>query len=196
VTYHTALSPPESDAEPREWWAADNCQAFVHDIMGGIAGDYVDADVIYSEIPWADGFDEFNRRAQGNLIPLAYPEWLYRLSGMLYNFKRPWVLVGGYAMVRHVASEWIKPVALNGSQAAAIGANLPKPPDECRDALEVLQWIAGHPAYKIVGDPCCGYGRTGRVFVEAGKWFVMSDINPQCIGHVAREAPKWLSSTI
>lgn len=192
--YHTALAQPAASAEPRDWWAMAGCTAFQHDVMDGLPEEFADASLIYSEIPWADGHEEFASRA-GVLIPPPYNEWLYRLNCLLAASDKPWVLVGGYGMIRHLGCEWIKPVALNGSQAVAVGARLPSPPEDCKDAVDVIDWLSSNPVYAIVADPCCGFGRAARIFAEAGKLFVVSDINPRCIGHIAEEAPAWLSAT-
>lgn len=191
--YHTALSPEVSDAEPRDFWAMKGSTAFVHDLWEGLPPEFSDVDVIYAEIPWADGFDEFCRRA-GAVAPPSYSEWLYRLSGTLSNCGKPWIMVGGYAMSRRIGCQWLKPVRLNGSQAIAMGAFAPSIPEEIKDAEDIVRWLSGNPNYRIIGDPCCGYGRAARIFAEAGKHFVATDINPVCIGHIAAEAPEWLSN--
>lgn len=45
--------------------------------------------------------------------------------------------------------------------------------------------------YNRVGDFCCGYGTTGRLFIEAGKNCVLSDYNPLCCGYVADHMEGW-----
>jgi len=193
--YHTALPHGElTDAEPAQAWMHGQSRAFVHDLRWGLPEDFHFVDVIYADLPWRDGYDEFNRRADA-IDPLPYGDWLYLLSRELATLNIPWVKVGGYAAARHLACEWFLPVRLNGSLAMALGAGGPLPPEHCRDALAVLQWLSSNPEYKRVGDFCCGYGLTGQIFGKAGKSFILSDINPSCIGHVAREAPQWLSAT-
>lgn len=191
--YHTAMRPAESDAPPRDWWIGGGCMAFTHDVSSGLPKEFADVDVIYAELPWADGFEEFQTRA-GVIIPTPYNEWLFALSGHLFLSGKPYVIVAGHAASRHMAYEWSRPVNLNGSVALAMGARLPVVPDEVRDAEALVQTLTSAP-FGIVGDPCAGYGRTARIFAEAGKKFYAADINAKCIGHIAREAPTWLSAT-
>lgn len=196
--YHTALSTEQSDAFPREWWAGGGCEAFLHDVSNGLAPEFASADILYADLPWQDGYEEFLRRAAeaGNDAKfLPYGEWLYRLNAVLADCGKPWIVVAGKAASRYMGCEWFRPVRLNGSVAWAMGARAPRPPEDVTDADGLLQWLSGNPEYGIIGDFCAGYGRACRVFVEAGKQFVASDINPVCIGHIAREAPRWQSAT-
>lgn len=191
--YHTALRLPESEAPPRDWWAGCGSMAFTHDVTTGLPKEFVDVDVIYSELPWKDGFEEFQTRA-GVIIPIPYHEWLFNLSGELFQSGKPYIIVAGHAASRHLAYEWSRPVDLNGSLAMAMGARLPVVPPEVTNAEGLVQALTSAP-FEIVGDPCAGYGRTARIFAQAGKSFYAADINAGCIGHIAREAPKWLSAT-
>ena len=45
--------------------------------------------------------------------------------------------------------------------------------------------------YSCIGDFCCGYGETGYYAILAGKRFVLSDHNPQCIGDIAENHGGW-----
>lgn len=191
--YHTALSEPASAASPREYWAGSLCHAFVHDVTLGFPCEFDECQVLYSEIPWADGHEEFYDRA-GQVLRPTYPELMYQLNCELAQFARPWVIVGGYAMTRHLGCQWFTPVTLNGSTAMAMGAYGPPPPIGTASAGALLQWLSGNSNYYNVADPFCGYGRTARIFAEAGKKFVATDINPDCIGYIAQEAPAWLSN--
>lgn len=188
--YHTALRPPEVAPERVYRWERRGSKAFVHNVHLGLPLDFYGVDVIYSEIPWADGYDEFARRAeQPNGSVPDYANWLYRLSGSLMVTNRPWVIVAGRQALRHMACQWWYPVQLNGSTAVAIGAGLPEPGENVREAEQLIRRLAAR--FKSIGDPCCGYGRAGRIFTEHGKPFVMTDINPRCIGYIAANAEGW-----
>jgi len=190
--YHTALFDPQVEPAPREYWAAGRNYAFVHDLSDGIPPEFGEADLIYAEVPWKDGFHTFGERA-GVRQKVSYAEWAFRLSAGLIRLGKPFVLVGGAAMSRHMAWEWFRRVDLNGSVSAAIGAGLPPPPDEIRDAETLILHLAGNPLFLTVGDPCCGFGRTLRIFMQAGKFAIGSDLNPRCIGYIADNASKWMA---
>lgn len=55
---------------------------------------------------------------------------------------------------------------------------------------EVLALLARK--YKKVGDWCCGYGYSGRVFLSQGREAVLSDYNAKCIGYIANNYQTWL----
>jgi hypothetical protein len=166
--------------------------ALWHDVTLGLPIQMYACDVLYSELPWKDGYAEFNRRADAaiNRRPLnrlTYEEWCYRLSVTLARWDRPFVLVAGRAALRHMAAEWVAPCDLNGSTAVAFGAGLPA--IHRRTADDVLASLADR--YQCVADPCCGYGRSARAFAERGKSFVVSDHNPRCIGYIKTHAGEW-----
>ena len=201
--YHTALPGHNlTDAPPREWFALGDSIAFQHDVNDGFPREALEADILYADLPWRDGYEEFLHRAvaasgQTDVVDRAkaYERWLYQLNCQLAAFGKPWIVVGGYASVRFLGCEWVRPVRLNGSQAMAMGARCHRPPEDVADADGLLRWLAGDPQFNRVYDFCCGYGRSARIFHEAGKSFVATDFNPDCIGHIAQEAPKWLSAT-
>lgn len=186
--YHTALSDDDVKASSVYRWEHCGSQAFVHDIALGLPLEFYACDVLYADLPWADGYEEFNRRA-GKLNALPYEKWLYRLNSTLALSGKPWVVSGGARALRGLGCEWVTRFQLNGSTAAMMGAGLPQIGP--RDQIAILRHLAVR--YRCVGDFCCGYGRTARVFAAAGKTFVASDLNPKCIGYVAANAPEWIS---
>lgn len=191
-TYHTALSDNVTKAEPIVWWHQDGNLAFVHDFRDGLPLEFEQADFIYGEPPWKDGYDEFNRRS-GAIDPLPFEQLMYRLNVALAHTKKPWILLVGAASSRCIGSEWMRRVSLNGSVAAIIGANGPPPPEEVFDAQEVIQWVTGNPDVHIVADLCAGYGTTCRIAKSNGVRFIAADNNPDCIGHIAENYPQWTS---
>jgi 2-polyprenyl-3-methyl-5-hydroxy-6-metoxy-1,4-benzoquinol methylase len=62
-------------------------------------------------------------------------------------------------------------------------------PQRCGTDIEVIGHLARR--YARVGDFCCGYGRTLRLFARHGKRFTGSDYNARCIGYIAEHAPEW-----
>lgn len=182
--YHTALKPDVTVRPELVHWQRDGNMAFVHDVNHGIPEVMKACDVIYSELPWADGYMEFLRRAGcATGIALPYEKWLFRLSVSLARFGKPFVMVAGLSAVRHMACEWFMPVQLNGSLSMAFGAGIEPPPPGKLTATDMLLWtVAGA---RIIGDPCCGFGRTARVAYDEGKKFICSDINLRCIGTLA-----------
>jgi hypothetical protein len=184
--YHSALREDAVQAPRVYRWERKGCQAFVHDISIGLPMEMHACDVLYVDLPWLDGYDEFNRRAGKGLV-IPYEKWLYRLSGTLSLSGKPWVASGGAAALRGLGAEWVTRFQLNGSTAVLMGAGLS--PVVERDQFAVLAHLAKR--FACVGDFCAGYGRTARAFLHYGKKFVVSDMNPRCIGYIAENAPRW-----
>ena len=183
--YHTALRPDGAD-RPEAWrWTDGKNVALVHDVNLGLPEQMAACDGLYSELPWKDGYEEFLRRAGKPVgIALPYERWLFRLSATLIRGNVPFVMVAGHKAVRHMACEWVHPVDLNGSVSMALGVGVKPPPSSLRDAEELARWAVRRSV--MIGDPCAGFGRTARLAWENGVPFVCSDINPRCIGTIAR----------
>lgn len=184
--YHTALSADDVSCQRRSHWRGDEGVAFVHDAGKGLPQPFRDVGVVYGEPPWADGYDEFNRRAGRALAP-PYQEWLFGVAKGLIENDRPFVAVGGRWMLRCLPCEWVTPIGLNGSTACLIGAGLPE--IRAKTTAEVCEVLADR--FTSIGDWCAGYGNALRPFVRRGKPFVASDINAKCIGYIAQHAPTW-----
>lgn len=189
--YHTALRRDDPPAAPLDKWAGRDAAAFQHDVMDGLPACMASADVIYSEIPWRDGYDEFYRRA-GVTPALSYDLWCRRLADEIEVTHRPAVIVGGYAAMRAMNRNY-RPVRLNGSVAAAI---LFRPFDLPQGILlsqfvttaDLLAILAMR--FESVADPCAGYGAACWAFADRGKPFMAADINPDCIGYIAAEGAR------
>lgn len=189
--YHTALHEDDVDASNVYRWERGGSQAFVHDIALGLPLEFHACDVLYADLPWADGYDEFHHRA-GVKMALPYEKWLYRLNGTLALSGKPWLVAGGAAVLRGIGAEWVTRFRLNNSVAVMLGAGLPK--FNFDEDETVLRKLAAR--FKCVGDFCAGYGRSARVFAQAGKQFIVSDVNPKCIGYIAQHAPAWMQGKL
>jgi hypothetical protein len=106
----------------------------------------------------------------------------------------PFVVVTGVSLLRYFPVPTMRldirfPRELHkGAECVVIAYNVVIPLS-LQTTLDVIEWLAS--TYSCVGDPSCGYGNTGRVFVEHGKQCVMSDINAKCIGWIADHCAQW-----
>lgn len=178
MKYHTALKP-EHEAAPCQTVVVDDCLAFCHDIFAGLPDEYRFAEVIYTEIPWLDGFDTFEGRvgAKGR----DYASFLVALGNIIMESDLPMVIVAG-KKARKYLPEPVEAYStkLNGAPAAAycyrIGLS------NYASDMAILDELTKR--FNVGGDFCCGYGRTAKAFRDAGKKFIVSDYNPTCIGHI------------
>jgi hypothetical protein len=185
---------PQADYPPVEVWRSEfhGSYALRHDLLAGpIPWQFAYASVLYAELPWKTGFDEYNDRAQVD-DDRTWRQFLAAVSDVITDAKQPAVvLVGPHAVPYLPDPDQNIPVIL---------AHLPKPPTvralvyrtrvaEVPDNTELLTWLAGQ--YSCIGDFCCGYGWSGRIFAENGGTFVLSDYNPRCIGYIAAHGTDW-----
>lgn len=182
--YHSQLHPPVK-AEPVDRFELDGSVAFRHDLTDGLPAEYADCDLLYSDLPWQAGMDEFNSRSGSST---TYAELLRSVSAVVSASFVPVVLVTGrHAVKRLPTADQEMRVDLNGTPAVALiyGQRVPR----ANTATELLVRLTD--GYGRVGDFCCGYGRTLRLFQAAGKSWVGSDNNARCIGYIAAHAPGW-----
>lgn len=186
--YHTALGD-----RYEEFPATDRVEhalgvAFVHDLAGGIPEEMVNgADVFYADVPWAAGYEKFASRA-GVPQKLKYRDFVGKLGKEIRLVGKPAAIVTGKHAVRQFAPDATAEVSLNGDNAVACLWRIT--PWAGRITTEMLiKTLAKR--FNCVGDFCCGYGRSGRIFVQNGKTFIMSDLNAACIGHIKHNIRHW-----
>jgi hypothetical protein len=185
--YHTALA-----GQHQRWPALDRFEcaagvAFRHDLTQGLPVEFDQADVLYADLPWRQGWDTFAQRA-GTAQRGGYNAAMRGIGGLLRACNKPAVMVTGKHAQAALAPDSVAPVRLNGGDAVACLWGVP-PWRHRLDASDLLADLAGQ--YRCVGDPCCGYGRAGRLFAQRGRRFVLSDLNPECIGYIAAHAAGW-----
>jgi hypothetical protein len=54
--------------------------------------------------------------------------------------------------------------------------------DLSKSTDDLLHYVARY--HSCIGDFCCGYGQSARIFRSEGKQFVCSDFNASCIGFI------------
>jgi hypothetical protein len=187
--YHSAHKPTV-EAAARKRWTDGSSIAFVHDIIHKtLPADYDSCDVLYADPPWQMGFTAFNQRA-GVDDGRTYRDFMAALSRLIGAETRPLYLVTG----RHALKSLPDPAQvlntrLNEDASVIVAYNTPRTRRSFGEARELLRALATE--YERVGDFCCGYGSAPRAFRRQGKTFVASDINPQCIGYIAKHAAGW-----
>lgn len=146
--------------------------------------EYQQCDVFYTDPPWLAGFDTFNRRAEIH-DQRTYRQFTEKLGAIIEATYSPMYIVAGRNAEKQLppaSKEGL--LSLNGQPAVVYLYRTDIMPN-VMDAVGLLQWLA--QTYSCVGDFCCGYGRTGKMFTLARKRFVMSDYNPSCIGYIAQQ---------
>lgn len=190
--HHSALTPA-TEAAPLDRFSFKDSLAFVHDIMAApFPTDFDVCDLLYGELPWGPGLAEFDLRA-GVTEPRSYRMFMGAVARVVLDASpRPRVLLTGAQGQRLLpTSDQVVTLKLNGRDCLALLYNV-QDVEGIETDMQLLRLLARR--YRRVGDFLCGYGRSGRVFLEAGKSFVMSDYNPKCIGYIAANAARWVGA--
>ena len=183
--YHSGHKPPVKSTKARRV-EANGSVAFTHDITRGLPDEYFDCDVIYSELPWRNGMATYNKRAGKST---AYADFLKAMVAVVEEGRRTVYVTGAHALPSLPDADLIAYPRLNEWEAVALFYNFAPRSASWDTATEIILDLA--KKYRRVGDPCCGYGRTLRLFAAAGRTFVGSDYNAQCIGYIGQHIEEW-----
>lgn len=188
VVYHTALqnphvTKPETAAEA-DRVTVGKCTALAHDVMeGSLPAEFDRCDAIYAEPPWPAGMKEFDCRV--GLEGRKYKEFAEAIQKILDSLAgKPVVIMGGTRLQRYITVDRVEESSLHVHKVKCM-AFVNGPVDKSIDftsSLTIVKTMA--QVYDCIGDFCCGYGYVGRIFRAAGKGFVLSDYNRECIGYI------------
>jgi hypothetical protein len=187
--YHSAHAP-DVDAPRCARVEVGESVALVHDAATGVLpGDYAACDVLYADLPWPYGLDTFNARAA---VSQTFPAVMAGIASIVERAWQPTFVVCGKTAERRLPTPDVSaPIRLNQWAAVVLGyrvTDLPELPAVPTDS-DLIAALANR--FGRVGDFCCGYGRTLRLFAKRGKAFTGSDYNPHCIGYIAEHAREW-----
>lgn len=155
--------------------------AFKNDISEGLPKEFSECDVFYTETSWKKGQDKFNKSA-GEKV-----EWIDYIQGLkkLMKFRKPFIAVSSkdfekYFFPAHQKFE----TELNGGRAYCFVYNTRIP--EIGSSIRIIEYLS--QVYDHAGDPSCGNGRTGFMFMKRGKRSTLTDYDSNCILNIK----KWI----
>lgn len=189
--YHSAIKSQPLVESPRlARWESSLGVALTHDLAADpvLPAEFAKCDVFYAEPPFPAGWKVFHDRL--NLEPaMAYRDFIRVCSELVAER-------GGVLIVSKQAEKFAAPprysslITLHRDtwEALALWYGM-VPTKTLPDVPSILRHLAQQ--FEVVGDFCSGYGYTGRIFVEQGKRFVLSDVDPHCTGYVSEHAEGW-----
>ena len=191
ANYHSALQD-EADEVPYHFVEFPAGVAFVHDIHLGLSPRFSTCDCFYGDPPWRAGHAKFDARAGLDTGP--FDRLLGAIRRVITANTRPMILTVGKIDSRfYPTPAFCEDGLLRGAKAKMLCYGFSSRPEvfagDPPSSLDVLQWLAGR--YDVIGDFFCGYGNSGRIFVEAGKRCVLSDYNQKCICYIAAHNFEW-----
>lgn len=194
LAYHSAtkLHDVQQARFLDRWTSPEGDQAFAWDLAVNrvLPGAFDACDVLWSEPPWPRGWDVFYGRL-GQEPPMPYPQFLRLCS--VHTQRIGGAMICAKSAVRYltdpddVTDSWIVDPS-NPCKVAWYGMRL-RGPLRSTSNLYLIAHLA--QTHERVGDFAAGYGNTGRIFAQHGKRWVMSDLDPRCIGFIADHAHTW-----
>ena len=186
--YHSSLKSiqPLTIENALESFAAEGCNVLKHDVCSshGLPKVYERCDVLYSEPAWRAGYQTFQDRAEAK--PTTYLDYVQAINRIVKSTTAPlWLIIGSHIIRKIVEPHRKLKVSIHGYDTNLLGWNDEEDYGSFETNYDFVRLLA--QKYDCVGDFCCGYGNTGRLFQEAGKKFVLSDLNGKCVYYVAKE---------
>lgn len=195
--YHSAHKPA-AEAPAADRVTLGGSVAFVHDIVTAptyrpLPAEYDTCDVLVADLPWKQGFDTFNRRAD-IADGRTYRDFLAALGRVITTRDTPIYLVTGAHAFKQLPGNLPEPafnasIRLNEHPSVVIAYRAPMPTRKWTIAQDLLLDLA--KSNRRLGDFCCGYGRTARIALAHDRTCTASDVNPHCIGYIAEHLPAW-----
>jgi SAM-dependent methyltransferase len=184
ATYHSALHKELDIRGELDYYEANGSVVFRHDLTSEIPSLFHNADAIYSEPAWRDGYAKFIERANAETDSsyLGYLNYLSSIEKTINKLTIPAYILMGKHMLKYIHPDQVKPINLHGNAVLGVwGTDIP-PKSNAHD--DVLNFVANN--YGCVLDFSCGYGNVAKAMTQRHKRFVCSDINPKCVYYVAK----------
>lgn len=181
--YHSALKGFKvEDSEPVERFDYGNSVAFRHDIYDPYPSNlYQRCDIIYTEPPWPAGSTVFDKRL--GIEGRRWADLAQHLAQTIASVDIPVVLTAGKSFIKYLPTpDYTAEVTYSGSLGKCLVFAYRTTLPDLATGDEIKSYIMSN--YNCIGDWFCGYGQTAFAALEAGKDFVVSDYNPQCIGYI------------
>lgn len=181
--YHSALKDGLAIAGKLDSYETDGSIVFCHDISIGMHPNYFkQADAIYSEPAWKDGYMKFLDRAGAKSGAADFQQYLSGMRRVILKLNKPAYIVLGRHMLRHLHPDHIIDIKLHGYKCL-LGIWHTDPPVGLKTNNDAVSFMADR--YQKVLDFSCGYGNVARAMKTRGKHFICSDINRKCVYYVA-----------
>ena len=146
-------------------------------------------DLIYSEPAWKYGYEKFLERT-GKSNSSDYMSYVKSIVAIIENTNVPVVLILGKHIIKKYPEFNSKiSVNLNGYNTFAYGWRIDLSKYEpCSRNYDLIEKLSND--YSKVWDFSCGYGNTGKIFIDNNKKCVLTDISSKCITYIAENLLK------
>jgi len=150
-----------------------------HDVTNPLPKEFEECDVFYIESAWPHGLKVFNERAHKEV---RFDDYVKALHGIAERGVPTFIVAGKTAGKILSDASFNTMISLRGETEVNLYSYNITTPVYAKTTFDLLDYLA--TKYECVGDPCCGLGLTGRVFLKHGKKAVISDYNGRCINYL------------
>jgi hypothetical protein len=156
-----------------------------HNVLDQLPSEFLECDILYAEPAWRAGIKKFNERAGASV---DFKEYVLSIRRIIEESDVPVVLNWGANETKQMPppSMAYKSKLWNISDCVFSVYNLGVQWPMFDSTESFLEWAAKRLEFECIGDFCCGYGNSGKIFKNYGKRFVMSDYDQQCVGYIAQ----------
>lgn len=180
MEYHSALKGELDIRGELSEFRRGGSVVFAWDVLDGAHPYFREADALYTEPSWRQGYSRFLARA-GCAGSSAFPGYLAALKKVIEELQVPTYVFMGKHMRRGLSPPLVVTPVKKGFLDGLVGIWYTSAP--ARALSDPDSWIEFVcDSYEVILDPCCGYGNVAA----AARRFVCSDINRRCVYYVAK----------
>jgi len=142
-------------------------------------------DLIYSEPAWEKGYKEFLNRSEDKSNS-NYSEYLNSISNIILDKTIPIILIiGKHAIKKLPIFNSFLNIKLHGYLTQVYGWNIDLSiyKNKFKTNYDLIKLLSKD--FNNVWDFSCGYGNTGKIFIENNKNCILTDINKKNITYIA-----------
>lgn len=188
--YHSALKKQLIINNELTEYSKAKSYVFQWDLTKGIPDIYKQCDLIYVEPSWSQGYDIFQKRCNDSIDRSNYLDYMIEISRYVNSALHP-VYIILEKKIQYLFKQPSEKILVNlhnyKSDLLIFNDNLNIDNLNITNLTNynIINILA--EKYNLVGDFCCGYGNTAKVFREHNKNFICSDINAKCVYYIAKE---------
>lgn len=143
--------------------------------------EFMDCDVVFSEIAWQYGYSIFNDRA--NNVPCDYASYMNNIHNLILELGVPAFIVCGKSAARYFVDAKAYPISIKTAEANMSGCQLwvwnYDYQQQFKDTKELITFLSGR--FNKCLDFSCGYGTHLLKFND----FVACDIDRDCLTYLS-----------
>ena len=177
--YHSALKGFKEFSEEKIVAIGKNIHASIFNVENDSVPDHFKkADFIYADLPYKNGYETFNKRA--NKSGKGYSYFVQKVLNVTKEIGKPFYLIGEKHISEYKGLNKCEIYYTPHKCTTYCYSNMEMP--NVKTTNELLDYLFKKNSIGL--DFLCGYGTTGRFAIKHNKFAILADYNPKCIGYI------------